>query len=54
MRVQLDDKCWAYAGVGVRVVEAAENGQTTRLLFSGDVGRKDLPIIRDRTLRSGL
>jgi metallo-beta-lactamase family protein len=28
-------------------VEARERGQTTRLLFSGDVGRKQLPIIRD-------
>src|SRR5258708_15619707 len=30
------------------LVEAREKGQTTRLLFSGDVGRKGLPIIRDR------
>ena len=29
------------------LVEAREKGQTTRLLFSGDVGRKDLPIIHD-------
>ncbi|MEO6816795.1 MAG: MBL fold metallo-hydrolase [Edaphobacter sp.] len=29
------------------LVEAKEQGQTTRLLFSGDVGRKNLPIIRD-------
>ena len=29
------------------LVEAVEKGQTTRLLFSGDVGRKQLPIIRD-------
>src|SRR5258708_37967021 len=29
------------------LVEAREKGQTTRLLFSGDVGRKGLPIIRD-------
>jgi len=29
------------------LVEAKEQGQTTRLLFSGDVGRKDLPIIHD-------
>ncbi len=28
-------------------VEAAEHGQKTRLLFSGDVGRKDLLIIKD-------
>jgi len=29
------------------LVEAMEKGQKTRLLFSGDVGRKQLPIIRD-------
>jgi len=29
------------------LVEAMERGQKTRLLFSGDVGRKDLPIIQD-------
>lgn len=29
------------------LVEAVENGKKTRLLFSGDVGRKHLPIIRD-------
>ena len=29
------------------LIEAREKGQTTRLLFSGDVGRKDLPIIND-------
>ena len=29
------------------VVEADENGKKTRLAFSGDVGRKGLPIIRD-------
>jgi metallo-beta-lactamase family protein len=29
------------------LIEATEKGQTVRLLFSGDVGRKNLPIIRD-------
>ena len=29
------------------VVEATENGKTSRLIFSGDVGRAGLPIIRD-------
>ncbi len=29
------------------LIEAREKGQITRLLFSGDVGRKGLPIIRD-------
>ena len=33
------------------LLDAVENGQKTRLLFSGDVGRKNLPIIsRPRTL----
>jgi len=29
------------------LIEAMEKGQTVRLLFSGDVGRKNLPIIKD-------
>jgi metallo-beta-lactamase family protein len=29
------------------LLEAVEKGQTVRLLFSGDVGRKNLPIIKD-------
>lgn len=29
------------------LIEAREKGKTTRLLFSGDVGRKNLPIIND-------
>ncbi len=29
------------------LIEAREQGKTTRLLFSGDVGRKNLPIIND-------
>jgi metallo-beta-lactamase family protein len=29
------------------LMEATEKGQTVRLLFSGDVGRKNLPIIKD-------
>jgi len=29
------------------VIDCTENGRTTRLVFSGDVGRKGLPIIRD-------
>jgi len=29
------------------LLEATEKGQTVRLLFSGDVGRKNLPIIKD-------
>src|SRR5580698_7376498 len=29
------------------LIDAVENGQKVRLLFSGDVGRKNLPIIKD-------
>lgn len=29
------------------LLRAGKNGRQTRLLFSGDVGRKDLPVIRD-------
>jgi metallo-beta-lactamase family protein len=29
------------------LIQARENGTTTRLFFSGDLGRKNLPIIRD-------
>ena len=29
------------------IVDCAENGQTRRLVFSGDIGRSGLPIIRD-------
>lgn len=29
------------------LIDAVEKGQTVRLLFSGDVGRKNLPIIKD-------
>jgi len=32
------------------MVEASERGQKTRLLFSGDVGRKNLPIIKNPDL----
>lgn len=34
-------------GSGNVLVEATEHGQTTRLLFSGDVGRRQLPIIQN-------
>jgi metallo-beta-lactamase family protein len=34
-------------GSGSIVVEATENGKKTTLIFSGDVGRAGLPIIRD-------
>jgi len=31
-------------------VDATENGRTTRIVFSGDIGQKDKPIIRDPSL----
>jgi metallo-beta-lactamase family protein len=34
-------------GSTIVYIEASEKGATTRLLFSGDVGRKNLPIIKD-------
>ena len=49
-----------FPGVSVRLIEAGhilgsaqalvevkDNGQTTRILFSGDLGRKGLPVIKD-------
>lgn len=35
------------------ILECEENGRTTRLVFSGDIGRKGLPIIRDPAPPSG-
>lgn len=35
------------------VLECEDQGQTTRLVFSGDVGRKGLPIIRDPVVPPG-
>jgi len=40
-----------HAGPTNVLMEATEKGQTVRLLFSGDVGRKNLPIIKDPILR---
>lgn len=34
-------------GSAVILIEVKEKGKTKRLLFTGDLGRKDLPIIRD-------
>jgi metallo-beta-lactamase family protein len=34
-------------GSATVVLDCTENGRTTRLVFSGDIGRKGLPIIRD-------
>jgi metallo-beta-lactamase family protein len=38
---------WHMLGSTCVLAEAREKGQTTRLLFSGDVGQKGLPIIKD-------
>jgi metallo-beta-lactamase family protein len=37
-------------GSGAVVLEIQEKGRTTRLWFSGDIGRRNLPIIRDPVL----
>jgi metallo-beta-lactamase family protein len=35
------------------ILDATENGRTTRLVFSGDIGRNGLPIIRDPQIPDG-
>ncbi len=37
-------------GSAITVLRISENGQTVRLGFTGDLGRKDLPILRDPTV----
>lgn len=32
------------------VLDLQENGRTTRLMFSGDIGRRDMPLLRDPVL----
>ena len=34
-------------GSAITVLEISENGNTKRLLFTGDLGRKDMPILKD-------
>lgn len=36
-------------GSAIVLLEIEENGKQTRLLFSGDLGRRDMPILRDPT-----
>ena len=36
-------------GSAIVLLEIEENGRQTRLLFSGDLGREDMPILRDPT-----
>ena len=42
--------CRTYSGFGSVVLEIQEKGKATRLWFSGDIGRRNLPIIRDPVL----
>lgn len=37
-------------GSAMLQIDATENGRTTRIVFSGDIGQADKPIIRDPTL----
>jgi metallo-beta-lactamase family protein len=40
-------------GAGSIRVEAAENGETKSVLFSGDIGRSDMPLLRDPSTPPG-
>jgi metallo-beta-lactamase family protein len=40
-------------GSAIVVVDAEENGRSSRLVFSGDVGRRGLPILRDPQVAEG-
>jgi metallo-beta-lactamase family protein len=40
-------------GSAIVVVDAKENGRSSRLIFSGDVGRRGLPILRDPQIAEG-
>jgi metallo-beta-lactamase family protein len=41
-------------GSAITLLEIEENGRTVRLAFTGDLGRKDLPILRDPVLLDGI
>jgi len=41
-------------GSAIVVIDVEENGRRSRLLFSGDVGRKGLPILRDPQTAEGV
>jgi len=40
-------------GSAIVIIDANEKGHKTRLLFSGDIGRKGLPILRDPQIAEG-
>jgi metallo-beta-lactamase family protein len=48
-RVRLVDAGHMLGSAGV-IVELEEKGRTTRLMFSGDIGRRDLPLLHDPVL----
>jgi metallo-beta-lactamase family protein len=50
-RVRLVDAGHILGSAGV-IVDLEEKGRTTRLMFSGDIGRRDLPLLRDPVLPS--
>jgi metallo-beta-lactamase family protein len=41
-------------GSAITVLDLAENGRRLRLVFTGDLGRKNLPILRDPALADGV
>jgi metallo-beta-lactamase family protein len=48
-RVHLVDAGHILGSAGV-IVDLEEKGRSTRLMFSGDIGRRDLPLLRDPVL----
>ena len=40
-------------GSAITVMDVDDEGETTRVVFTGDLGRRDLPILRDPELPSG-
>ncbi|HET7010321.1 MAG TPA: MBL fold metallo-hydrolase [Anaerolineales bacterium] len=48
-RVRLVDAGHILGSAGI-IVDLEEKGRTTRLMFSGDIGRRDLPLLRDPVL----
>jgi metallo-beta-lactamase family protein len=60
-RFPVTDGVWALfrdaghiLGSAITVLEINDNGRTIRLAFTGDLGRKDLPILRDPVLVDGI
>ena len=40
-------------GSSIVLLDLTENGQTKRVVFTGDLGNKNMPIIKDRTYIEG-